>query len=172
MVNKWSACSPSPWNDRLSSSSFVWFNVFSFICELIMRISVIVKEIKVSWVKEVTIWWVTEINHSTFFWLIVYVKNLNTFITILWSFHSANSIQSNKAVWKIFSFVIPFLASIGVIAEISSESISFLRSRSWITCNWCVTNVSVWWGSKLEWSNWGNTNKSKNGSLEHIQIYN
>ena len=142
------AWSPSPCNEWLSSCTLIWHNIFALICELIMGVRIVVQDVKMSRVQEITVFGVTKVNHSAFLGGSFWVSDKDAFITIFRIIHSANSIQCNKAFGGAFGFVIPFWAGIYVIAKICGESISFSWGWCWVAGDCFITNIGM---GSLNW---------------------
>lgn len=132
-----SACCPSPCDNRLPSCSFVGDHVFASIRKLVVRVVGIVKDVQVPWVQEIAIWRITEVNNSTFFSLVVHIKNLHTLVTVIASPHPAHAIQCHIAVRCRFGLMIPMRARIFIIVEVSGEPIGFLG------CWWCMASYCL-----------------------------
>lgn len=130
-----------------------------------MRVSIIVQNVKMSWIQEIAVFRVTEIDYSAFLWLVIDIEDFNTFVTIFSNFHTTDSVESYKASSWSFSFVIPMLTSISIVTEKCGESISFLRSWSRIACNSCISNLSMW-NSNFN-SHSCDTHEADDSCLEH-----
>jgi len=77
-----SALSPVPFKNRLSSCSSIRSHVFSLIHKFVMGIIVVVQDVEVSTIQEVTVFGIAEIDDSAFLVASIRIKHHNAMIAI------------------------------------------------------------------------------------------
>lgn len=153
-----STCSPLPGDLWLTVLWIVWVDVDSFVDEFVVTVGIVVEEVEVASIVEVTVWWVTEIDDSALFSSSAGVDDLNTMVAELLGIHAADAIEGNKTVWQRLCLAIPFLACIWIVREVGTEA-SGGSSWSWIAGDGWISEVGLGWMrnslallSNLKWS--------------------
>lgn len=109
-----SAGSPFPGDGGLSASALVRDDVLSLVDEIVVGSVVVIKEVQVSWIEEVTVFGVAEINDSAFFGLVLRVGHQDAMVAEA-LLHSTDAIEGDEALWKSLGLVVPIFACVGVV---------------------------------------------------------
>lgn len=92
-----------------------------------MRVTIVVKNIQMPRIQEITVGGVTEVNNPTLLPLAASIGDLDTAIAVLAGLHAADSVQGYEAVGQALGLVVPSLAGIRVVGEVGGESVGFGR---------------------------------------------
>lgn len=143
IVRDRSAGGPFPADHRLSSSSSIRHHVLSLIEEFVVSPVVVVKDVQVSGVEEVTILRITEVNDPAFLALAIGVGHFHAVIAET-GLHATHPVEGNKALGETLGLVIPALAGVNIVGKIRGESVGNLRCAVHVASYGLVADIGPW----------------------------